>query len=331
MRQPPSSFPTTGSLVAAAMIALRRSRGGVGRGILAVCLALVLWGAGAPGASTAHAGPVVTVLLSEPGGIYQAAADRLVRELSRAGEDWKLVTTTPERYPLAGSQLTVALGTKALEAALTQPARPVLSLLVPRLTYERLVNGRREVSALHLDQPLTRQLQLLALALPGMRQAGVPLGPSSRKLQPELIAASRDSGVQVGSVIIEEGTNLYDALTSLAVGSQAFVLLPDPVVIQRGALQNFFLHTYRLRKPVLAYSEPLVKAGALLALHATPEQIGEEAAEWVHDSWIGGQFQLGLARYPKRFTVSVNRTVARSLDIPVASEDALAARLEALQ
>jgi UDP-3-O-[3-hydroxymyristoyl] glucosamine N-acyltransferase LpxD len=49
---------------------------------------------------------------------------------------------------------------------------------------------------------------------------------------------------------------------------------PDPVVVQRGALQNFFLHTYRLKKPVLAYSAPLVKSGALLWLYATPAQLG---------------------------------------------------------
>lgn len=326
-----ATFLNTGRSTAAATAALRERLRRAGRSLVVACLARVVCVGGLLGAPDALAGPAVTVLLSEPGGIYQTAADSLFRELGRGGADWKIQATTPERYPVVGSHLTVALGTKALEAALADPARPVLSLLVPRLTYERLTAGRRQVSALYLEQPLTRQLRLLALALPGLRQAGVPLGPTSQKQQAELGSAARDSGVQVRSAIIEQGADLYDVLTGLAGESQAFVLVPDPVVVQRGTLQNLFLHTYRLRKPVLAYSAPLAQSGALLALYATPAQVGAEAAEWIRDSWIGGEFHLGSARYPKRFTISVNRTVARSLDIPVASEDALATQLEAMQ
>ena len=185
-------------------------------------------------------------------------------------------------------------------------------------------------SALYLDQPLTRQLQLLGLALPGLKKAGATLGPASRGLQAELQSAAGESGIQVDSAPIDQGSDLYAALTELAEDSQAFLLLPDPVMVQRGALQNFFLHTYRLKKPVLVYSAPLVQSGALLALYATPAQLGEEAAGWIRESWSRGAFRLGAPRYPKRFTIGVNRTVARSLEIDLPSEEALSRQLEAM-
>jgi len=276
----------------------------------------------------ALAAPEINVLVSEPAGIYQETATSLSQTLSR--DDWKITLSTPDRYSTNGRNLTVAIGTRALEAALALPGRPVLSLLVPRSTYERLASGQHQVSALYLDQPLTRQLQLLGLALPGLKKAGATLGPASQGLQAELQSAARESGIQVNSALIDQGSDLYAALTELAEDSQAFLLLPDPVVVQRGALQNFFLHTYRLKKPVLAYSAPLVKSGALLALYATPSQLGEEAAGWIRESWARGAFRLGSPRYPKRFIVGINRTVARSLEIDLPSEEALGRRLEAM-
>lgn len=276
----------------------------------------------------AWAAPAIDVLVSEPTGIYQETAASLSQRLSRDG--WKITVTIPERASTNGRGLTVAIGTKALEAALSRPGRPVLSLLVPRSTYERLASGQHQVSALYLDQPLTRQLQLLGLALPGLKKAGATLGPVSRGLQAELQSAAKASGIQVNSAVIDQGSDLYAALTELAEDSQAFLLLPDPVVVQRGALQNFFLHTYRLKKPVLAYSAPLVKSGALLGLYATPAQLGWEAAGWISESWSGDAFHLGAPRYPKRFTIGINRTVARSLEIDLPSEEALSRRLEAM-
>ena len=276
----------------------------------------------------ALAAPEINVLVSEPAGIYQEAAASLSQTLSR--DDWKITLSTPDRYSTNGRNLTVAIGTRALEAALSQPGRPVLSLLVPRSTYERLASGQHQVSALYLDQPLTRQLQLLGLALPGLKKVGTTLGPASQGLQAELQSAAKVSGIPVNSALIDQGSDLYAALTELAEDSQAFLLLPDPVVVQRGALQNFFLHTYRLKKPVLAYSAPLVKSGALLGLYATPTQLGAEAAGWIRESWSRGAFRLGAPRYPQRFTIGINRTVARSLEIDLPSEEALGRRLEAL-
>jgi len=80
---------------------------------------------------------------------------------------------------------------------------------------------------------------------------------------------------------------------------------------------------------VLAYSAPLAKSGAVLALYATPAQMGEEAAAWIVNAWGGEGFRLGAPRHPASFTIAINRTVARSLDIELPTEAELRRRLEA--
>src|SRR5690606_9472675 len=94
--------------------------------------------------SPALAAPTIHVLLSEPAGIYLAAAESLTRELKRHPGDWKINTLTLDRYASQDGDLTIAVGTRALQVALAQPGRPVLSLLVPRLTYERLASGKSQ-------------------------------------------------------------------------------------------------------------------------------------------------------------------------------------------
>lgn len=276
----------------------------------------------------ALAAPTVNVLVTELGGIYEETADSLSSGLRQAG--WSIKVSTPERYSANGGDLTVAIGTRALEAALAQPRRPVLSLLVPRSTYERMAAGKKQVSALYLDQPLERQLQLLGLALPDLKNAGVLLGPASRELKDALQTAGQGSGIQVNTALIDNRSDLHAALNDLAAESQAFILLPDPLVANRNLLQNFFLHTYRLKKPVMAYSEPLSNSGAILSLYATAAQQGEEAAGWIRDRWSNGGGQLGEPRYPKRFTISINSTVARSLNIALPSAESLRRKLEGM-
>ncbi len=299
--------------------------GGLIRGVR-LAAALLLSGMLLP--MLAWAAPSVRVLVTEPTGYYQEAADSLGTALRRAGMNVAVAAAANGANGRNAADLTVAIGTRALEVALAQPARPVLALLVPRSSYERLAAGRGQVSALHLDQPLERQLRLLRLAFPELKRVGVPLGPSSRELEDMLKAAGRSSGVPVASRVVENSSDLYPALTELAADSQAFILLPDPVVAQRSALHNFFLHTYRLQRPVLAYSAPLAKSGAVLALYATPAQMGEEAATWIVQAWDGEDFRLGPSRHPASFTIAVNRTVARSLDIDLPAEAELRRRLE---
>lgn len=292
----------------------------------AVILGCLLWPA------TILAAPAINILLSEPAGIYQEAANSLALELYRNPGNWTVQTATLDQYFENRSDLTVAIGTKALKAALGAPGdKPILALLVPRLTYEQLVSGRRPVSALYLDQPVERQLHLLKLALPELKKIGAPLGPSSAGFQSQLQSVAKDNGVQISSVVISNSMELLPALSDLAEDSQAFMLLPDPVVVQRSTLQSFFLHTYRLRRPVLAYSAPLVQSGALLGLYATPAQLGAEAAAWIRGGWAQSAFRLGPPRYPQSFTVGINQSVARSLGINLPDEEALARKLGGLR
>jgi len=287
----------------------------------------------------AQAAQTVTLLLSEPVGIYQEAAQALQRELAREdGLQSVRLQQVDDRPNLAGAadELIVALGVRALRYALdAQGSSPLFALLVPSLTFEKLISDRpqasrrRVVSTLFLDQPYARQLQLIRLALPETNRVGVLVGPATESQGAALKKAGRETSLDVRIHAINNREQLFAGLNELAREVDVLLLLPDPQVVSGESLRALFLQTYQLRLPIVAYSAGLVRAGATLGLYATPAQLGTEAGKWIREMpWDKGG-GVAATRFPKAHTVDVNRHVARSLELPLPSGEALDARLDA--
>lgn len=238
-----------------------------------------------------------------------------------------------DRPALAGGtdELIVALGVRALRYALDAPgATPLLALLVPSMTFEKLTadlpqaSRRRAVSALFLDQPFARQLQLIRLALPQARRVGVLLGPATAGQADALKAAGLGGGLEIRIQPVDGRERLFAGLNELARDADVLLLLPDPNVVSGDTLRALFLQSYQLRLPIVAYAAGLVQAGAILGLYATPAQLGGEAGRWIRET----QGERSATRFPRGYTVEVNRNVARTLELSLPSVESLGARLD---
>ncbi|MGJ4749122.1 hypothetical protein ACQV5M_22350, partial [Leptospira sp. SA-E8] len=93
------------------------------------------------------------------------------------------------------------------------------------------------------------------------------------------------------------------------------------------------LASFRAKVPMQAFSPAYSRAGALLALYATPEQIGTQVATLARDALVeqnGKARGFGPPQHTQLFEVSVNAHVARSLGLQL-DADALAERLRRLE
>lgn len=297
---------------------------------LVLTLALLAWpslGAAAP--------RQVVVVLSDTSAPYQAAA-RALRE-GLEGESAKLALRVvvvgeagADEAMAQPDSLLVPLGAKALQAA-AKSDQPLLAALVARQSFEKLAPTatRRSISAIYLDQPISRHLQLVRVAQPRARSVGVVLGPSQSVSQSELVNAASSSGLRLTTAALSGGGDLFSSLQTLLPNVDALLLFPDPLVVNRSSVQNLMLTTYRQRVPVVGYSQNLVDAGALVAVYSTPQQIGQQVAETIQRMLSARHWELPPPAYPKYFTVKTNSSVARSLDIDVPSEAVLAQRMSA--
>lgn len=279
----------------------------------------------------------VILVLSEEGRAYAELADK-VRQVVAQRPGSRLQVSTlglaafreRQREIARPGVLVVAVGLSATQAAASlDPGVPVLSVLVPRTAFERVARERgrsdsRNFSAVYLDQPFSRQLDLARHALPERTRLGILAGPVAAEQLPLLQAAARGGHFKLGVEKVAREDEIIPALNRLLRDSEALLfVVPDPLVYNRGTIQSILLTTYRYQVPVFGFSQAYVKAGALTAAYSTPVQIGRQVAE-IALSLEGGKGRgLPPPQYPKYFSVAVNYQVARSLGIEIDNEAVL--------
>lgn len=260
------------------------------------------------------AGPVVLIRSPDNPAYAQAAQAFESAWRVRAGPTLVQVDAVGTIPPGA---LWVALGSTACSMAVTAPqAAPLLCVLVPRTAFERLARtSPRAVggtfTALYLDPPLNKQLDLIALALPEAHRVGALLGPESIARLPALRAALERRGQTLQALRADPPEVLPQALQQLK-DVDVLLALPDPQVFNTRSVQPILLTTFRQRIPVLAFSPAYVRAGALLSLHVSPELAARQAAELTWRAWRTGQWPA-QPQEPWTFEVGVNAAVAQAL------------------
>ena len=306
-----------------AMSRLRQLRSWLAAG----CLLL----AGAAGAEA----PLLLVT-SERGGSYAEAIDALLAELERGGIARSEVNLlNPAEFlaqPAAAPRLSIALGSAAAQALADSDSKaPQIYALLPRSALDRLLAARRPgraISAVYLDQPFSRQLDLLRLALPENKNVAVLWGPASRALSPALGAAAAERGLRLAGGFVERSESLYPVLQQLLGDADVLLAVAEPSIYNSNSIQNILLASFRARVPLLAFSPAYVKAGALLAIYSTPAQIGTQAAGLARTVLQGRT--LPAPQYPAQFTIQVNQHVARSLRVNI-DESALILKLREME
>lgn len=264
----------------------------------------------------------VWVALSDTGGAHAEAAAALRAELEQAQPgriEWRVAHWSQFSSTKPGPQWVVAVGTAAqrgmqeLFAGDATPP-PLLAILVPHLAFERIADQKRlragSLSAVFLDQPPARKLELIRLALPGVRTVGILVGGESRGQAAALEKAAKERGMQLVTSLVGEN-GLFPALQALLPDVDVLLALPDPAVFNSQSAANILTAAYRRQVPLVGFSPAYVKAGALFALYSTPALVGSRGGEVLRQALPGKT--LPPPQWPREFAVAVNQDVARSL------------------
>lgn len=293
-------------------------------------------------ASSLHASANnVALLLSGAGATYTEVSEAIQNELRRA-PDIRVArgvvgTSSADALARESHKLLIAVGTLATQEALRNPDPNValLCVLVPRASFEAMFAAfragarrpadTRRISALFLDQPPGRQLELIRQALPGRTRVGIILGPNSANELDRFSAAADTRGLTLAAEQVARETALFPALQRVLADSDVLLALPDPQLINAETARNLLLTSFRARTPMIGYSAAYVRAGALAAVYSTPAQLGAQSGEIARAFLSSGV--LPSPQFPRHYSVSVNAKVARSLGIGLDDEAAIHERI----
>lgn len=288
-----------------------------------IAIALVLL------AFSAQAAPLrVTVLLADENAAYREFAASFASEAARQKHSPSINQTNilPQN-----TDLIVAVGLKSAAMALNSRV-PVLNVLVSKAGFERLLHelpAQREkniFSAIYLDQPSKRQIDLITAALPDAKKIGLLFSAGSINIA-GLRMAVAETRLALNEQAMESAESLYRDLHSLLQRSDVLLAVPDTQIYNASTMRNILLETYRSGIPVVGFSPAYVRAGALCAVFSTPEQIAAQAALQVMQFAETGH--LPAPQYPSEFEVMVNPQVARSLGVQIKDTTSLSRQIKA--
>ena len=280
-------------------------------------------------ASAVQAASVV-VLSSETGTAYAQTAQALIGELERRGVPrHEVLAITADEWTEAkpsGVKLIVPLGTRASTVvAQSKVHSPVLCALLPLASFQRILreHGLRSsprFSALYLDQPFSRQLNLIRRALPDARHIGVLWGQESGENATALKTQALNRGLNLVAASVSSPDTLFPALKEVLHDVDLLLAVPDPQVYNSSTVQNILLASFRAKTSVVAFSPAYVKAGALLAVYVTPKQIGVQAGALASAALLGKELPATPV-HSNDFDLAVNEPLAHSLGLRLNAHD----------
>lgn len=286
----------------------------------------------------------VLVVKSIDAPIYDEVVDSLARTLLK--EDCEpdcdaINLTAITRHEMLvmlempAADLVIPIGRLAgLSVAESAPDAAIYGL-IPETTWDEIITccpsaRHPQATVLFLDQPITRQLNLIKVILPAVTRVAVLFGNNSIHQRDHVQAEAKRLGIELVSRSIEEDSEVGPALDRMLDNVDALLALPDPGVYNRDTIYGVLLTTYRKGIPVFGYAKSLVDAGAVAAIYTSPQDVGRQLAEMAND-YLRAHDPLPAPLMPERFRVAINERVMRSLGMPILQEDEVRRRLMELE
>ncbi len=293
---------------------------------LAAALLCVIFMSGASAAEPRQ----VLLLLSDQHVAYQHFRRALEQNLpSDAHLEVRILGQQAE---MPKADILITAGSAASQWAAAQWRGAMLATMLSSKTFRQMQSGKilpRPVSALFLDQPLSRQVALVRVALPSLNRIGVLYTPASDFVSQPLQRELERLGARLVTQAVQPDDNLSIKLDELLAQSDILLAVPDSAIYNSATIRNILLGSYRRGIPMVGLSEAYVSAGALCAVYSTPEQQAAQSAAMVSDYLRQGS--LPPPQYPKLYQIALNAEVARSMRFNMRSAEALRIEIDRVE
>lgn len=217
------------------------------------------------------------------------------------------------------NQIVVTVGVTAAKSAVTL-GLPAINTLLTRRSFSSIRDRYTSpVTANYLEQPLERHLQLIRTTLPTTREIVLLGGGRDENQLQEYTQVSRRLFVDFRYLHLSQGKGINEVVGSELNEGDVLLLLPDPDTVNRNTVKSLVLESYRARVALIGYSQALVKAGALMAVHTPMLALQKKLVKSV--AYFKKWHVLPAPSYATEFAVAVNYQLARALKLTLPSEE----------
>jgi putative tryptophan/tyrosine transport system substrate-binding protein len=184
---------------------------------------------------------------------------------------------------------------------------------------ERGLSGPN-ITGIALEIPASEQLAQFRRVVPELRRVGIVYNPArSGPAVDAAKAAARAAGVQIVERQVSRPGEVPDAIDALVDSAEGLWLLPDASVVTNETFRHILLTSLERRVPLLVFSAPFVRAGALVGVAPNYTRIGEEAAGIVAEVMRGRAAGSIPLRDPPAAVV-INAATAARIGIEISAD-----------
>lgn len=194
--------------------------------------------------------------------------------------------------------------------------KKTISVLITK-EQSREINSQ---TSIWMEPPLSRQLMLANLIIPGQQKLGFLVnGSESKKNQ---LSELSEAQIQMLNVIdLEESENINRALFKVLKDSKLLLGSYDPEIYSSIHLKNILITSYRQQKVMIGPSRAYLKAGSLATTFSDLDHIAKRIMDVVIEYQSSAKWlETGYNPY---YRILFNKQVARSLNIILPEEDFL--------
>lgn len=242
---------------------------------VAVLLAAVLVARSSRGAAS---GPVLVVRTSDLAP-YKAVEAAFTGALEHPSKTVSLADGADSvKAALGGSNaLVLAIGPEAAKlVADAHPAAPTLYALLP--SPEKLGGDARGRAVPMFVSP-TSQVRAIRALLPGAKSVGIVFDPSqSKALVDGADRAATNAGLKLVRAEVGSRQEVAGAVRGLVGKVDALLLVPDSTIIGADTFKFMVQTSLGEKLPLVGFSQGMTKAGAVLSVEASFEEMGRNAA-----------------------------------------------------
>ena len=193
---------------------------------------------------------------------------------------------------------------------------PIVYGLVPEPSRYGLV-GEGLTGVSH-DVPMDEILSYLRLFAPEAERIGMLIwqGNQSPKVA-EALKAAKEAGYAVRALRVSSARDVAPAFMRIRREIDVFWLVPDHIVVTPGNFRFLRDETQRLNMPLIAYTEDLVRAGALMAVGPDREAVGRQMAELAGQILNGADPSALEIQDPEAIRVVLNRGTQEAIGLEI--------------
>lgn len=250
----------------------------------------------------------VLVVMSNQGKIYQSFHSILEDKLHNNITISQASLSDINNENLNQQNLIISIGYKAAKAVSKyKTQKTVIYSLIPdnESLQSDIPCKNATCYKVYINQPVNRYIKLFEVIFPKGRNLVFASTKEKTRKSQQVKTESENIGIIYKELLIQQDDNISRIFINKLNNNDVLLALPNSEIYNANSAKSIILSTYHANVPIIAYSKSFAKAGALISLYSSVDNIATKTANIVNTIFKDGT-QKQKEYYPDEFTIEIN-------------------------